>query len=110
MEIHMNCEESDSHGKNNYFNLKASLMVGAMLLLPIVHAATMTKADKTRISADYRAGKRACAALASNAKDICVEKAKARKRVARAELEDSDSGKAADPLRAAADAARATAF
>jgi hypothetical protein len=81
---------------NNCFNLKASLMVGAMLVLPIVQAATMSKADKTRISADYRAGKRACAALAGNAKEICVEKAKARKKLERAELEDSDSGKAAD--------------
>ena len=49
---------------NNYFNLKASLIVGAMLVLPIAQAATMTKAD-------YKADKTACAAVAGNAKDIC---------------------------------------
>jgi hypothetical protein len=85
---------------NNYFNLMASLVVGAMLVLPMAQAATMTKAeykaDKTRISADYKAGKAACAALAGNAKDICVEEAKAKEKVARAELEYSYSGKAAD--------------
>lgn len=85
---------------NNYFDFKASLIVGAMLVLPIAQAATMTKADykadKTRISADYKADKAACAALAGNAKDICVEEAKAKEKVARAELEYSYSGKAAD--------------
>ena len=64
---------------NNYFNLKASLIVGAMLVLPIAQAATMTKAD-------YKTDKTACAALAGNAKDICVEEAKAKEKVARAEL------------------------
>ncbi len=85
---------------NNYFNLKASLIVGAMLVLPIAQAATMTKADykadKTRISADYKADKASCAALSANAKDICVEEAKAKEKVARAELEFSYSGKPGD--------------
>ena len=50
-----------------------------MLVLPIAQAATMTKSD-------YKADKTACAALAGNAKDICVEEAKAKEKVARAEL------------------------
>ena len=82
------------------FNFKASLVVAALLSRSAAQAATISKAeykaDKTRISADYKADKAACAALAGNAKDICVEEAKAKEKVARAELEYSYSGKAAD--------------
>lgn len=85
---------------NNTFNFKASLIVAAMLVLPVAQAATMAKADytadKTRISADYKADKAACATLAANAKDICVEEAKAKEKVARAELEFSYTGKPGD--------------
>jgi len=60
----------------------------------------MSKADytaaKTRISADYKADKAACASQAGNAKDGCGEEAKAKEKVARAELEYSYSGKPAD--------------
>lgn len=83
-----------------HFNLKASLLVAAMLALPVAQAATMTKADyntdKTRISADYKTDKAACASFAGNAKDICMEEAKAKEKIARAELEYSYSGKASD--------------
>lgn len=82
------------------FNLKASLVVAALLSLSVAQAATISKdqykADKTRISADYKADKAACAALAGNAKDICTQEAKAKEAVARAELEYSYSGKTAD--------------
>jgi hypothetical protein len=82
------------------FNLKASLIVAAMLVLTVAQAATMAKADykasKTRISADYKADKAACAALADNAKDVCVEEAKAKEKVARAELEYGYTGKPND--------------
>jgi hypothetical protein len=85
---------------NKLFNFKTSLIVAALLALPVAHAANMAKADykagKTRISADYKADKAACASLAGNAKDICVEEAKAKEKVARAELEYSYSGKASD--------------
>lgn len=85
---------------NKYSNLKVSLIVAAILVLPVAQAATMTKADykanKTRISADYKADKAACASLAANAKDICVEEAKAKEKVARAELEYSYTGKPGD--------------
>lgn len=81
-------------------NFKASLFVVAMLTLPLAQAAGITKveykADKARISADYKADKAACASLASNAKDICVEEAKAKEKVARAELEYNYSGKSSD--------------
>jgi len=82
---------------NKTLSLKHSLIVAAMLALQIAHAATMPNADykagKTRISADYKADKAACASLAANAKDICVEEAKAKEKVARAELEYSYTGK-----------------
>ena len=82
------------------FNLKASFVVAALLSFSVAQAATISKAEykahKTRISADYKADKAACAALAGNAKDICVEEAKAKEKVARAELKYSDSGKAGD--------------
>ena len=85
---------------NKIFSLKASLIVATMLVLPMAHAATMTKADytatKTRIGADYKSDKAACAPLAGNAKDICVEEAKAKEKVARAELEYGYTGKAGD--------------
>jgi hypothetical protein len=85
---------------NSSLNFKASLIVGAFLVIPVAQAATMSKADytatKTRISADYKADKAACVSLAGNAKDVCVEEAKAKEKVARAELEYSYSGKTAD--------------
>ncbi|MDP3651908.1 MAG: hypothetical protein Q8R67_09520 [Rhodoferax sp.] len=80
--------------------LKTALIVAALLALPVAQAATMTrddyKAGKDRISADYKADKAACAPLAGNAKDVCVEEAKAKEKVARAELEYSYTGKPAD--------------
>lgn len=45
---------------------------------------------------DLKADKAACAALNANAKDICVQEAKAKETIARGELESSYSGKAAD--------------
>ena len=85
---------------NNCFNSKYLLMVAALLALPAAQAATMSKAeynaDKSRISADYKADKAACAPLAANAKDICMEEAKGKEKVARAELEYRSSGKAKD--------------
>ena len=85
---------------NTTFNLKTALAVAAMLALPLAHATSMTKADysaaKTRISTDYKAGTKACETQAGNAKDICVEQAKAIEKVARAELEYANSGKPGD--------------
>lgn len=83
-----------------HFNLKTALIVAALLALPVAQAATMTKEDykagKDRISADYKADKAACAPMADNAKDVCVEEAKAKEKVARAELEYSYTGKPSD--------------
>ncbi len=82
------------------FNFKASLIVAALLSFSVAQAATLPKADykaeKTRISAEYKVDKAACAPMKDNAKDVCVEEAKAKEKVARAELEYSYTGKAAD--------------
>lgn len=84
---------------NKTLSLKASLVVAA-LLVPLAQAATMTgtdyKAGKARISADYKTDKAACASFTENAKDICVEEAKAKEKVARAELEYGYSAKVSD--------------
>jgi hypothetical protein len=81
-------------------NLKATLLVAALLALPLAQAATMTKADynteKVRISAAYKADKAACAAFADNAKDICQQEAKGKENIARAELQFSYTGKPGD--------------
>jgi len=85
---------------NKLFSLKTALVAACILALPLAQAATMTKADynagKTRISTDYKADKAACAGQAGNAKDICVEEAKAKEKVARAELEYAYTGKSSD--------------
>ncbi|HEX5697723.1 MAG TPA: hypothetical protein VFX90_03635 [Rhodoferax sp.] len=81
-------------------NFKTSLLVAALLSFSVAQAATLTKAEykaeKTRISADYKVDKKACDAFKDNAKDVCVEEAKAKENIARAELEYGYTGKATD--------------
>ena len=90
---------------NTHFNLKASLIVAAMLALSVGQAQAMTKAeykaDKARISATYKSEKAACAPMKANAKDVCIEEAKAKEKVAKAELEFAYSGKPADQTKVA---------
>ena len=85
---------------NQISALKYSLITAALLALPLAQAATMAKPDyqagKTRISADYKADKAACASLSANAKDICIQEAKAKEKVARAELEFGYTAKPKD--------------
>lgn len=85
---------------NNIKTLTVALLAVGLLTLPAAYAATMGKADhqasKTRISADYKAGKAACDSQGGNAKDVCVQEAKAKEKVALAELEFGYTGKAAD--------------
>jgi hypothetical protein len=85
---------------NTLFNIKTSILVVVMLVLPMAQAATMTKAEyqagKTRISADVKADKAACVPLADNAKDICIEEAKAKEKAARAELKYGHTAKSSD--------------
>jgi len=97
---------------HKHFTLKTSFVIASMLVLPVAHAASMSKADytaaKTRISAEYKSDKAAYASLAGNAKDICVEEAKAKEKVARAELEYGFTGKAGDRTKVAVAKAEST--
>jgi hypothetical protein len=85
---------------NKTQTLKTSLIVAALLAWPLAQATTMSKPDykaaKTRISADYKADKAACKSFTANAKDICIEEAKAKEKVARAELEYGYTAKPGD--------------
>jgi hypothetical protein len=85
---------------NKHATLKTTLLVAALLAMPLAQAAAMNKseydAQKSRISAEYDSAKSACGSLAGNAKDICVEEAKAKEKVAKAELEYNYTGKPAD--------------
>ena len=78
----------------------ATILFASLLPISATFAQTISKGDyktsKTRISADYKSDKAACNSQAGNAKDICIEEAKAKERIARAELEYSYTGKAAD--------------
>jgi len=59
-------------------------------------AATMSKdaynAEQDRIKADYKADRERCAGMSGNAKDICVETAKGKEKVAKAEAEAAYKG------------------
>jgi hypothetical protein len=86
--------------KNQLTLLRTSFAVMALCAWSMSHAATPSKteynADKDRISAAYKADKAACAALAGNTKDICVEEAKGKEKIALAEAEYVYSHKASD--------------
>jgi len=85
---------------NTIFKLRSTIAIAAMLVLPLAQAAAMSRADyntgKTRVAAEYKTDKAACASLAGNTKDICVEQAKAKDKVALAELEYGYTGKTSD--------------
>ena len=85
---------------NTLFKLKTTLATCLLLALPLAQAASMARADftagKSRIGDEYKADKKACASMSGNAKDICVEEAKGKEKVARAELEFAYTGKNKD--------------
>jgi hypothetical protein len=80
--------------------IQTTLAMAALLALPLANAATMSKDDykagKDTIAATYKADKAACESQSGNAKDICMEEAKGKEKVAKAELEYGHSGKPKD--------------
>lgn len=82
------------------FQLKCSLFAAAALALPMTSAFALDKAqhkaEKERVEAAYKADKATCDTLKDNAKDICNQEAKAKEKVAKAELDASLSGKPRD--------------
>lgn len=81
-------------------HFKVALTCVCLLTLPAAYAANISKADytagKARISATYKADRSSCDSQSANAKDVCVQEAKAKEKVALAELEHSHTGKSAD--------------
>jgi hypothetical protein len=88
---------------NKSLTVNAALAVATLLMLPLAQAANLGDADysagKTRIAAGLTTDKAGCGSLAGNANDICVEHAKGKATIARAELEFARTGKAADQNR-----------
>ena len=77
--------------------LLISLLAGAGIALAgNAGAANMTrdayKAEKDKIEAAYKADKAACKDMKGNAKDVCMEEAKAKEKIAKADAEASYKG------------------
>ena len=76
--------------KHKQFDLRAGLITAALLALPIGQAFAMDHgeyaAGKSRIGETYKADKAGCKSLSGNGKDVCMEQAKAKEKVAKAEL------------------------
>lgn len=91
--LHFGANAPFSHRKNPMSTF-TNFALSPILLLTIsasVFAVPMSKVEyktaKEGISAQYSADKTACGASMGNAKDICIEEAKGREKIARAELE-----------------------
>jgi hypothetical protein len=92
----------------HHLRFDRSFLAAAALLLAFTtgaSAATLPKADyaagKKSIAAEYKAAKADCKKLSGNAEDVCIEQAKAKEKVALAELEFSYTGKPADEVKIA---------
>ncbi len=87
-----------------YFNprpsLKLSICLATLLAAPMVQSAPISKADfnngKSQVSTTYTHDKASCKVLADNARDICMEEAKGKRNVARAELNYAHTEKPGD--------------
>ena len=80
--------------------LQACLVTLTLLSATTAQAATMTRAEhgasEERIEATYKSERNTCNMQKANAKDVCVQQAKAKEKVAKAELQASYSGKTSD--------------
>ncbi|XHS77952.1 hypothetical protein ACFJGW_19860 [Burkholderiaceae bacterium UC74_6] len=84
--------------------IKPALIVAAALaVLPASFAWALDKSEyetaKSRISADYKTDRVGCDGMKGNTRDVCIEQAKGKEKVALAELEHSYSGKEADRIK-----------
>ena len=88
---------------SKYF--KTPIFIGSLLAASLVFSATMAKpeysAAKSQISSDYKTDRAACGKNSGNERDVCIERAKAKEKVAKAELEYKYTGKASDAKRLA---------
>ncbi len=80
--------------------MHSTLLVAALAISSAAISATLSKEDykarKAQIGDTYKADKKACESLAGNAKDICLEEAKGKEKIARAEVEYQHTGKVKD--------------
>ncbi len=81
-------------------NLHVCLLALTLLGATTAGAASMTRVEhnaaEDRINATYKTQRSACKSLKANANDVCEKQAKAEEKVAKAELQASYTGKAAD--------------
>ena len=87
-------------------SMKLSLIVAGLMAASSGFAADkMSKEDykaaKDKISADYKAAKELCKPMKDNAQDVCEKEAKAKEKVAMAELDFNRSGTDADKAKLA---------
>lgn len=79
---------------------KTGIAIAAMFAASGAFAATGDKTDykaaTDRIGAEYKADKAACDKYSGNQKDVCVEQAKGKEKVAKSEAEYNYTGKADD--------------
>jgi len=85
---------------NTFQHCQSAVAIAALLVATAASATTMSKpeytAAKSRVSADYKIDKAACAKFSGNEKDVCQEQSKGKQSVALAELEFSYTGKPKD--------------
>jgi hypothetical protein len=87
-------------------SLKTSLMLAGLLACASGFAADQMskddyKASKDQIKATYKSDEAGCAKMSGNAKDVCTKEAKAKEKVALADLDAKKSGKESDRIKAA---------
>ena len=66
------------------------VLLGCSAAFAAAHAEASKEAlsaEKSRIDAEYKAERKTCDTMQGNAKDVCVEQAKGKQKVARAELD-----------------------
>jgi hypothetical protein len=86
-------------------NLKLSLLVAGLMAMSSGFAADKMgkddfKAAKDKITADYKAAKATCGSMSGNAKDVCEKEAKAKEKIAVAQLDYNRTGKDSDRVKA----------
>ena len=78
-------------------NLKAAALAGAFALAFAGTAGAAmdrgeVKAEKNRISDQYKSAKAACKGMKSNAKDVCMAEAEGAQKIAKADLDAREKG------------------
>ena len=87
-------------------SMKLSLIVAGLMAVSSGFAADKMskddyKAAKDKISADYKAARELCKPMKDNAQDVCEKEAKAKEKIAMAELDFNRSGKDTDRVKVA---------